>query len=112
MALPFVGAALRMPFCGAPGRPQNLRGLGLQGKSAQALEIIFFLLVPTWTGLLECCQMRIASFQGIDLDPIQGTNTHVSCALFKGICVEHSLVGCKKLLLLYKTFLCSRVDGR
>jgi len=84
-----------------------------QHNSHPVLEVIFFLFMLTWIGLLEGCQISIVGLQGIDLEAIKDSHPRAYPALklaFTGPNVERFLVG-RQFLLLFNGFLCSRVGG-
>jgi len=81
--------------------------------SHPVLEVIFFLFMLTWIGLLEGCQISIVGLQGIDLELFKDSHPRAYKCLklaYEGPNVERFLVG-RQFLLLWNGFLCGRVGG-
>nr|AOW69270.1 silicon transporter alpha [Savillea parva] len=84
-----------------------------QTYSHPVLEILFFLFMCSWIGLLEGCQISLVGLQGIDLEKYKHSHPRAYAALkvcHSGPNVERFLVG-RQFLLLFNGFLLSKVAG-
>jgi len=82
-------------------------------SSHPVLEIIVFIFMLCWIGLLEGAQISIVGLQAVDTESFSDEfpTAAANCAVVhKGANVERFLVG-RQFLLLFNGFLCSRLGG-
>jgi len=84
-----------------------------ESRGARAGEAILLVLMLTWIGLLEGCQISIVGLQGVDMEKYKNEypRAYECCkVVHAGPNVERFLVG-RQFLLLFNGFLASRVAG-